>query len=87
MKYYWVYVPEVNEAGCVVQADSFEDAFKKGCDEIFPDDGDEVQVHELGDSRSFVVEADPDLCHVCGEPTGPDVLCDCEREERRQYDA
>lgn len=51
--YYWVYLPEINEAGTVVTATSFEDAFKQGCDTLFPDAGVEVQVHELGESQAF----------------------------------
>jgi hypothetical protein len=56
MSYYWVYIPEENEAGCVVQADSFEEAFKKGCDMLYPDDGAELQVHELGASQEFIYD-------------------------------
>ena len=55
MKYYWVYVPDVDEAGCVVQADSFEDAFTLGCEQLNPDVKAEVQVHELGGSQEFIV--------------------------------
>lgn len=57
-KFYWVYLPEIDEAGTVVQADSFEDAFREGCEMLYPDDGVEVQVHELGESREFRVGED-----------------------------
>jgi len=60
MKYYWVYLPDINEAGCVVQADSFRGAFKAGCKALYPDDGVEVQVHELGDSCEFTAGEDDD---------------------------
>jgi len=52
-KYFWVYLPEIDEAGCVVMAASFEDAFQEGCDCLNPEDGVEVQIHELGESRTF----------------------------------
>jgi len=52
-KFYWVYLPEIDEAGCVVEANGFEAAYKKGCEDLYPDDGVEVQVHELGESREF----------------------------------
>lgn len=55
-KFYWVYTPEIDEAGTVVHAESFEDAFKQGCEVLFPDAGVEVQIHELGESTSFIVE-------------------------------
>ena len=54
--FYWVYLPEIDEAGMVVEAESFEDAFRKGCHGLCPDEGVEVQVHELGESRSFTAE-------------------------------
>jgi hypothetical protein len=57
-KFYWVYLPEIDEAGTVVQADSFEGAFKQGVEALYPDDGVEVQVHELGESREFRVGVD-----------------------------
>ena len=54
MTYYWIYLPEIDEAGTVLQAESFEDAFKRGCAVLLPDEGVEVQVHELGESQSFI---------------------------------
>lgn len=57
MKYFWVYLPEIDEAGMVVEATDFEDAFRKGCHGLCPDEGVEVQVHELGESMTFVAEA------------------------------
>jgi len=57
-KFYWFYLPEIDEAGTVVEADSFEDAFKKGCEMLYPDAGVEVQIHELGESQTFCVEGE-----------------------------
>lgn len=59
VRYYWVYLPEIDEAGCVVEAASFEDAFQEGCDCLNPEEGVNVQVHELGESRSFVAGDKP----------------------------
>lgn len=59
-KYYWVYIPEHDEAGTVVLADGFEQAFKLGCGILYPEDGADVQVHELGESQSFVAGEDDD---------------------------
>jgi len=64
--YYWVYLPDIDEAGTVVEADSFEAAFNTGCAVLYPDEGVEVQVHELGESQTFTAgdvvepEAEPD---------------------------
>lgn len=55
-RYYWVYLPDIDEAGTVVEAESFDHAFKKGVSALCPDVGAEVQIHEIGESHSFVVE-------------------------------
>jgi hypothetical protein len=68
-KHYWVYLPEINEAGCVVEADSLDSAFRKGCDSLYPDDGVEVQVHELGESQSYTAGGT-----VEPEPTGDEYV-------------
>lgn len=60
MKDYWVYVPNINEAGCVVGATSFEDAFEQG-KEMLELEGDcKVQVCELGKNQEFYIEEDDD---------------------------
>jgi hypothetical protein len=68
VKYFWVYLPDIDEAGTVVQAESFVAAFRAGCAALYPDDGVEVQVHELGESQTFVagedneeIEVDPEV--------------------------
>ena len=98
-KYYWVYLPDVDEAGTVVQAASFEAAFEQGCATLFPDDGAEVQVHELGESQSFVAEvaegyrADrTDLCEECKWEDHQtcslsDATCPCCRDTAEQMEA
>ena len=53
VKYFWVYLPGINEQGMVVVADDLEDACIVGCNALCPDDGVEVQVHALGESQSF----------------------------------
>jgi len=73
-RFFWVYLPEIDEAGTVVQASSFEDAFAQGCEMLCPDDGVEVQVHELGESREFrvgEVECDCAGCDTCGAHCKP----------------
>ena len=55
-KFYWCYVPLVDEAGTVVPADSFEDAFSKAQELLGLDAGVIVQVQELGDGQEFVTE-------------------------------
>lgn len=59
-RYFWVYVPEHDEAGAVVEATDFDDAFNKGCEHLCPAKGDEVQIHELGESTSFVYDGEDD---------------------------
>jgi hypothetical protein len=59
-RYYWVYLPDIDEAGCVVTAESFEDAFAKGRDMLEPDGECKVQVHELGASQEFYIPEDDD---------------------------
>lgn len=54
--YYWVYIPELNEAGTVVVANDFEEAAAEAAKLIDIEKGDEVQVHELGASMGFVYE-------------------------------
>ena len=71
MSYYWVYLPDIDEAGTVVEADSFDGAFIKGCEALYPDDGVEVQVHELGESRSFTAG---DTVEPIAEPDGPEYV-------------
>ena len=58
MKDYWVYIPEVNEAGCVVNASDLVAAYKKGSDLLHPEDGVSVVVTELGPMQSFVAGDD-----------------------------
>jgi hypothetical protein len=60
--YYWVYIPEVDEAGTVIHAKSFDDAFEKACEVLYPDAGVEVQIHELGRSQSYSVLGECDFC-------------------------
>lgn len=52
-RYFWVYLPDVDEAGCVVQAASFEDAFHEGLSMLEPDQEVKVQVYELGEGQEF----------------------------------
>lgn len=59
-KHYWVYIPNVNEEGTVVLAESFKDAFKKGCYYLEPDPDSKVQVHELGEGQEFYTDEDED---------------------------
>lgn len=82
MKYYWVYLPEIDESGTVLEAEDFEDAFLKGCEMLVPEAKVEVQVHELGASREFVVPNYPftsaDECNDFCSPhaEGCDGYCD-----------
>jgi len=58
MTYYWLYVPEVDEAGCVAQGDTPKEALKNAQDLCcwYPDAGAEVQWHMLGESGTLIVE-------------------------------
>jgi len=50
-KYFWLYVPEVDEAGCVAPGINAEDALKEAMKVGFhPEPGAEIQCYELGDS-------------------------------------
>lgn len=50
-KYFWLYIPEKDEAGCVVPGFSAKDALREAKKVGFdPDPGDEIQIYELGDS-------------------------------------
>jgi len=51
--HYWVYIPGVDEAGCVVQATSPEAAFQDGCNKLMPDPGLEIEVCLVGTNHSF----------------------------------
>jgi hypothetical protein len=80
--FYWVYLPEIDEAGVVVQAFDFDEAFREGCELLNPDAGVEVQIHELGESREFLVPNHPFLdTDDCDEFCAPhaddcDGFCD-----------
>jgi hypothetical protein len=52
MSSYWLYIPEVDEAGCVADGDSPEEALQYAQDKLnwYPDPGDEIQCYELGDA-------------------------------------
>jgi hypothetical protein len=56
VSYFWVYIPDVDEAGCVVHAPDFEDAFRQGIETLLPDAGVELQAHVLGESQTHIVE-------------------------------
>jgi len=73
---YWLYIPEVDEAGCVASGNTPEEALKNA-EKVgwFPDPGAEVQTYVLG--AGCVIFA-PEKCHVCGEVFSDRQRCDCE---------
>ena len=76
MNDYWLYIPEVDEAGCVAQGSSPEDALKNA-EKVgfFPDPGSEVQTYVLGEGQVIYI---PETCHVCGEVFSERQRCSCE---------
>ena len=58
---YWLYVPEVDEAGCVAPGDNPEEALKNA-EKLgwLPDAGAEVQCYPLGEGTVLYVPEDQD---------------------------
>lgn len=75
MKHFWLYIPEVDEAGCVAQGDSPEDALENAKKlGFYPDPGAEIQIHELGEST--VIYA-PKRCFICEVAPAKDMGVPC----------
>jgi len=59
MKSYWLYTPESDEAGCVAEGDTPEEALKHAQNlGWYPDAGEEVQWYVLGEGGTLIVETE-----------------------------
>ena len=60
-KYFWLYIPEVDEAGCVAPGFDAEDALREAKKLGFhPDPGAEIQVYELGNQTVLYAPEEAD---------------------------
>ena len=81
---YWLYTPEIDEAGCVAQGDTPEEALKNAGNICgwYPDPKAEVQWYVLGEGGTMIVPNYPfrseDECDdFCGpHAEGCDGYCD-----------
>ena len=83
MKDYWLYTPEIDEAGCVAMGETPEEALKDA-ERLgwIPEPGSEVQWYVLGEGGTLIVEGVEEAC-VRRAP-GPEVGW-CGRHEKEHF--